>query len=442
MKDPLEYLNDVKIDLSEYEEVELNDIEKKKIKKLVRKTIAKGNKYSKFSTKISGLIAGLTICILTLGVYFPTYAQKIPILKDVYERIFSSSDLGNYEDNSVPVMAKIKVGEYEVNIEKAYYNGIELTIIFNIIGDKPIINDSRFSLETSITTEDNIVENSGLFYGEFIDDYTFQAIQSVQFKAIDGGELPTVFNGNLKVTKLYTGRSDQEYIDINIEPIPLTLDSSTVAVKDYEINKTIISRDRTIEVLNAKEYDTGIFIKFKYPEGQFALFRDYFIWDSNKGILQEKTISPNREESISIMQHNPPSEDGEVYLIPYQYDTSGDRRRVLIPLEKGKFDFGSQGSLEILDITDVLDTTEIRVRATGNYAAYPLSFEGDSGIDHYNPINSDDYHPIFKKDEKNLGVLDTEKTFVFKKLDRNKNYYIYERLDNYEILYQKMIKIK
>ena len=444
MKDPLEYLNDVKIDLNEYEEIELNDIEKKKIKKLARKTISKGNKTLKLTAKVSGLIAVLTISILTLGLCFPTYAQKVPILKTVYERIFSPSNFGNYEDNSVPVMAKIKVGEYEVNIEKAYYNGMELTILYSVKSDRPISKEKGFSLETSITTDDNIVENAGLFYGEFTDENTFEVIQSLQFKAIDGGELPVIFNGNLKVTKLYTGQGDQEYIDINLEPIPLTLDSSTIAVKDYEINKQITSKNGSIEVLNAKEYETGIFLKFKYPEGQFVLFRDYFLWDSNKGILEEKTISPNKEESISLMQHNPPSEDGEVYLIPYQSDENlmGNGRRVLLPLEKCKFDFGSQGSLEILDVKDVLETTEITIRGTGNYAAYTFSLEGEGGIDYMNPINSDDYHPIFKKDEKNLGVLDTEKTFVFKKLDRNKNYYIYERLDNYEILYDKMIKIK
>ena len=444
MKDPLEYLNDVKINFSEYEEVELNDIEKKKMKKLARKTISKGNKSLKNTVKISGVIAGLIVCILTLGLYFPTYAEKIPILKDVYQRIFSPSDLGNYEDNSLSVMAKIKVGEYEVNIKKAYYNGIELTIIYDIVLDKPTLRERGFSLETSITTDDNIKETSGLFYGEFIDEYTFEAIESVQFKNIDGGELPTVFNGNLKVTKLYTWESDSEYIDINTEPIQLTLDSSTIAFKDYEVNKPIISRDRSIDVLNAKVYETGIFLKFKYPEGAYPLFRDYFLWDSNKGILGEKTVSPNTEESISIMQHNPPSEDGEVYLIPYQYDASisSNGRRVLLPLEKGKFDFGSQGSLEILEVKDVLDTTEISIRGTGKYAGDSLTLEGEGGIDYMNPINSDDYHPIFKKDEKNLGVLDTEKTFVFKNLDRNKNYYIYENLDNFEILYDEMIKIK
>ncbi len=298
--------------------------------------------------------------------------------------------------------------------------------------DKIILK--KMTLEDILEIYNWKVENTGLFYGQFIDDYTFQGIESWQFKSKDGGVLPTIFNGNLKVTKLYTEQREPEYIDINLDPIPLTLDSSTIAVKKYELNKTIISRDRVIKVLNAKEYPTGIFLNFEYQIGEFALFRYYFLWDSDKGILNEKTISPNREESTSIMQHNPPSESGEVYLIPYQYNTSGNREKILIPLEKGKFDFGSQGSIEILDINDVVDMTEIKVRGTGNYAAYNLSFEGEGEKEYYDPI--------YKKDEKNLGVLDTEKTFVFKKLDRNKNYYIYERLNNYKILYDQMIKIK
>ena len=437
MKDPLEYLNDVKIDLSEYEESKLNEIEKKKIKKMVRKSISKtysAKKPFKLVAKVSGLVVGILVCTLAFGVYFPTYAQKIPILKDVYELLYSPNKLGNYEEYSVPVMAEIKVDGYELNIEKAYYNGIELTIIYKVIGDEPIRRGSQYVLEEYVTTDDNMVENASSFYGEFIDDYTFQGIISKQFKAKDNGGLPTVFNGSFKVTKLYTGKLETDYIDINLEDIPLTLDSSAIVVKDYEINKTIRYGENTIEVLNAKEYPTGIFINFKYPQVKLEMFRDYYIWDSNKGILIEKTISPNSEESTVAMQHSPASEDGEVYLIPYKYDGNGNSRKVLIPLEKGKFDFGNQGTIEILDITDVDDMTEVKVRGTGQFATYNFYFEGEGEMEYYSPI--------YKKDEKNLDILDTEKTLVFKKLDRNKDYYIYETLDNYEILYDQMIKIK
>lgn len=437
MRDALEYLNDIKIDLTQYEETELNDIEKKKIKKMIRKNIAKndrGNRHLKAWVNVSGFALALTVGIVAFGLGFPAYAQKIPILKDVYERVFSYSSLGDYEENSVPIMAKTKVDGYELNIEKAYYNGIELTIIYTVIGDEPIIKDSQYVLEQYVTTDDNMIENASSFYGEFIDEYTFKGTISKQFKAKDNGELPAIFNGSLKVTKLYTGKLETDYIDINLEDIPLTLDSSAIVAKEYEINKTIRYGEREIEVLNAKEYPTGIFINFKYPQVKLEMFRDYYIWDSNKGILREKTVSPNNEESTVVMQHSPASEDGEVYLIPYKYDGNGNGRKVLIPLEKGKFDFANQGTIEILDITDIDDMTEIKVRGTGQFATYNFYFEGESEMDYYNPI--------YKKDEKNLDILDTEKTLVFKKLDRNKKYYIYETLNNYEILYDQMIKIK
>ena len=437
MKDPLEYLNDVKIDLSEYENIQLNDIEKRKIKKMVRKSLDKNREVKKplkLATKVSGVVAGITVCTLTFGLCFPTYAQKIPILKDVYERIFSTPDLGNYEEVSVPVMAKTKVGKYELSIEKAYYNGIELTIIYKVTGDEPIRKGSQYVLEEYVTTDDNIVENSSLFYGEFIDDYTFQGTISRQFKVEHNGELPTVFNGSLKVIKLHTGKLETDYIDINLDEIPLTLDSSDIDVKDYEINKSIIIGERTIEVLNAKEYPTGMFINFKYPPVKTEMFRDYYLLDSNKGILREKSVNPNSEESTVLMQHSPASEDGEVYLIPYKYDENSSGRKVLITLEKGKFDFGTQGTLEILDIKDVDDKTELKVRCTGLFAAYNLYFEGEGEMEYY--------RPIYKKDVKNLNILESEKTFIFEKLDRNKNYYIYDSQNNYEILYDQMIKIK
>ena len=56
----------------------------------------KVNKYLKLVAKVSGLITVLTVCTLTLVLCFSIYAKKIPILKDVYERIFLPSSLGNY----------------------------------------------------------------------------------------------------------------------------------------------------------------------------------------------------------------------------------------------------------------------------------------------------------------------------------------------------------
>lgn len=212
------------------------------------------------------------------------------------------------------------------------------------------------------------------------------------------------------------------------------LDSSDIEVKEYDINKKITASEKTIEVLNAKEYLTGMFVQFKYQLEKLSLFENYWIWDSNKGDLDAKSYNPNIDDSTLTVQHNPPSEDGEVFLIPYQYGLNDAMKKILISLEKGKYDFGNKGSIEILAVTDVEDKTEITVRTTGVYATHSLQFEGD--------VENQYYSPIYKKDKKILGVLDTEITYIYDKLDRSTNYYIYEVSDGYEILYDQMIKIK
>lgn len=439
MKDPLEYLNDVKIDLSEYEEVELNEIEEKKMKKLAKKSISKAHnakKSFKLVAKVSGLVVGISVCTLAFGFYFPTYAEKIPILKDVYELLYSPDKLGDYEEYSEPVVAEIKVDGYEISIEKAYYNGLELSIIYKVIGDEPLEKERMYAIETAINTDDNMAESGGTFYGEFVDDYTFEGTIIKNYVYEGGSESPKIFNGNIILEKLYIGSNTPEYIDINSEPIQLTLDSSNIEFKEYEIDKEIIANGRKIEVLNAKEYPTGLYVEFKdeQDDGIPGLYQNYWIWDSNKGNLEVKSHNPNNKEKTFITQFMPSSDDGEVFLIPFEYDSNEELKHKAVQLEKGKYDFGNKGSIEILDVTDVDDKTEIRVRTTGNYAAYSLSFEGDGDYEYYDPT--------YKKDEKILGVLDKEITYVYEKLDRNINYNIIQLSDSYKIQYDQMIKIK
>ena len=147
------------------------------------------------------------------------------------------------------------------------------------------------------------------------------------------------------------------------------------------------------------------------------------------------------DESTVVFQHGPASEDGELYLIPFKYkmmdDIANDEIRinkVLVPLEKGKLDFGSRGTVEILSVNDRDDKTAIKATSTGDFAAYGFYFVGED--------ENEKYCISYEKDEKILGVLDVEKTYVFDKLDRNKNYYIIGTPDSMEILYDKMIKLK
>ena len=107
MKDSLEYLNDVEIDLTEYDEQPLNDIEKQKMKRNFRESLGKKktSNSKKLALKASTIIALLAVGVVSFGVCFPTYADKIPGLKEVI--LFLNSD--KFLSFVSPVNAEISV---------------------------------------------------------------------------------------------------------------------------------------------------------------------------------------------------------------------------------------------------------------------------------------------------------------------------------------------
>ena len=70
MKDSLEYLNDVEIDLTEYDEQPLNDIEKQKMKRNFRESLGKKktSNSKKLALKASTIIALLAVGVVSFGV--------------------------------------------------------------------------------------------------------------------------------------------------------------------------------------------------------------------------------------------------------------------------------------------------------------------------------------------------------------------------------------
>ena len=98
MKDSLEYLNDVEIDLTEYDEQPLNDIEKQKMKRNFRESLGKKktSNSKKLALKASTIIALLAVGVVSFGVCFPTYADKIPGLKEVILFLNRNNDIDGY----------------------------------------------------------------------------------------------------------------------------------------------------------------------------------------------------------------------------------------------------------------------------------------------------------------------------------------------------------
>ncbi len=441
MKDPLDYLNDANIDLEEYEEYYLDDIEKERIKdKLQKSLLLRKNKRSSLNIfKIaSGFVATIIVTLLILGTFFPTYASNIPGVKNVISFLNRNKEIEGYEEVVTPIMKTIKVEGYDINIESAYYNGQELTLFYNIVGQEKLDTSDPYWFNLKVDYGSPAAYEYNLEYGEFLDENTFAGMILVYINPHDGSNPPKIFNGTLDITNLCVGYGNDN-MEIESETIQLSLDSTNLNIKEFPINKEISYNENSQEIVSAKEYPTGIVIEGKNNYINREMHLGYILWDSNKGEL--KGIGGfNTNSDLQGFQYRLPGESSDVYIVPYvNIENNADYtenhiNKDLIKLEKSKYDLGSYGTFEILDIYDEDDKTIMKVRATGEQTRVYFYLRGD-GDDEY-------YSPIYSKEKKVLGILDMEVTYVFNKFDKNCNYYLETSTSDFKILEDQIIKIE
>ncbi len=106
MKDIYELLNDIDIDENEFEEMKVSEIEKARIKKLLKKSIhKKDNGYR----KVIKIASCAVLCLGIFSTIFPSYASEVHLVKVISKTIdtirgyFETNDndqtYGTYIDN-------------------------------------------------------------------------------------------------------------------------------------------------------------------------------------------------------------------------------------------------------------------------------------------------------------------------------------------------------
>lgn len=398
-----------------------------------------------------GTVAASVACVLILGLCFPTYAQNIPGVKQALNFLNSKFGLEGYSDYATDVSYSVNVEGYTLNIEDIYYNGRELSVFYNVIGEEKLDLYNKYWFEAELDFKKKSAYEYGLEYGEFIDDNTYAGMISFNIIPNDGSKLPEVFNLEMDITKVRIQNTQGDNkdletasISVNSDPIKLSLDSSNVVFADYTINKEIVSEYGNINIANVKTYESGIFIESSIKTTSIEQNIGYILWDSKKGELGMVVGNHIDDEMISY-QYRLPSEDGELYIIPYGNTSYGpfnlqeDNRVEEYLIEAGKsYDFGDYGTIEIRDIVQEENETLVKVRSTG----------AQSRI-YFNLINGKKggyFQPAYEKDKKILGILDMEVTYVFNKLDPSENYYIQVPIDDektdFKILTDDVIKLE
>ena len=80
MKDIYELLNDVNVDDDGFEEMEITELEKTKVKSMLKQSISKKKKRMSWKMNVAAAAVLIGLSTTTAGLAFPAYAGNIPVI--------------------------------------------------------------------------------------------------------------------------------------------------------------------------------------------------------------------------------------------------------------------------------------------------------------------------------------------------------------------------
>jgi hypothetical protein len=140
MKDIYELLNDVDIDESEMDTMEVSEFEKEKVKKHLRKALKKNKGWKK-----KGLVGAALCCLVigsigAVGITNPAYAAEIPVVGDIF-RFLDNGRTGVYEkykENANEINVTRESNGVAITIKDAIYDGKTLSYTYEMKGDRDL----------------------------------------------------------------------------------------------------------------------------------------------------------------------------------------------------------------------------------------------------------------------------------------------------------------
>lgn len=187
----MEITNGIEIDEKEFEniDIELSDLEMKKIKKNLKKSTSYNRKSSDKKPIKKIIVASITICVTLSSIILltkPAFAERIELFESVYEKLGYYKE---YKDYSQFIGETKEVKEYKFTIDKLLLTPDRVKIAIKVSSEKPFDRTSR---DTSLVKNLNcFVELSGVNpksgsstnHIEYIDDKNALIVHEAQ---IDG----------------------------------------------------------------------------------------------------------------------------------------------------------------------------------------------------------------------------------------------------------------
>lgn len=145
MKDIYELINDMDIDENEFEEMEISELERAKVKKAVMSSIRPRKRRWTTNAAAALILVGLSSAFL--GMAFPAYANSIPVI----DNIFRFLDMGrsglfdHYKEFSSPMNIAEENNGIKITINDAVFDGETVFLTYSLesdqdLGARPIVH--------------------------------------------------------------------------------------------------------------------------------------------------------------------------------------------------------------------------------------------------------------------------------------------------------------
>lgn len=278
MKDIYELLNDINIDENEFEEMEVSELEKAKVKNTLKKSINKKRKMQswKKNVAVASILVGLSAT--TFGLTFPAYAKNIPVIEDIFRffdngRTESSIDSNDVKDEEKGLYYNYKQFSNEINLTKES-NGIKITV------NDAVFDGKTVTLTYSIESEQDLGKHAGT---------SLPKIEGMN--ALGGTDRTTKIDTNKYVGILTVSNLEDKTLDIanikwNIDSIQ-NPDNHTEIKGDWNFDFSLNAVDSTMQLSDSSSERNGVKVnieKISVNPMSFIVYYDQIVSEniSNK----------------------------------------------------------------------------------------------------------------------------------------------------------------
>ncbi|GAA0732500.1 DUF4179 domain-containing protein [Clostridium oceanicum] len=459
-KDIFKLFNEIKIDENEFNKIDedITDIQKKRIKKTLRKKIKSQNRF-KILKYGSAAAAIILILLIGIGTASPAFAENIPVLGSIIQRLNDKMGTNtNYTKYSKIINKKVTDKGISITLNEIIADDSKILIGYTIKSDKNVKDLEVFGLGRFLKINGAQNSSSGTSSGSYIDDYTYIGSEELNTSIPKNCDK---FNIDLNITEV--GKVHGKWKFAFTASKKEVCKESTVFKPNTKVDleDSIVNIDKVVfSPIDTYISLSGIFKnKCKKPANDIWKY-DYWIAYNDKGIeLIPKSLGGGSFNNKNFNTHMNYKNSkyipkyltiAPVNIIPSSVEyVSSDGKPLLIKTKKPKeisrpinetlpieLPQGKMGKLIIEKINTDKNKTTINFKAIGKASYFQAQ---ELYIKDNNEKNIEYKKRSLKRSEKNPNKF----TVSFEPLNSNKKYNIYTNdFSNIEFREDLKFKIK